>query len=123
MIRTNKAQNLIEYALILGVVTVALLSMQVYFKRGLQSVAKVAADDFGPQGEAVSDIEISAKQQVYSDKTKLAVNAQVSSNSVTAKTNLTGDSNIRTETSSTNTVLGVEPSYSVSGDYKHRKID
>ncbi len=128
MRRLNRAQSLIEYALVIGVITVALLSMQVYFRRGLQSVARVAADDFGPQGEAVNDVEMAAKQQMYSeeyakDKPKRAVNAQVTSVSATKKTNLTGDSNIRTETSSSNTVTGAEPSYSISGDYKHRKID
>jgi len=47
----NKAQNFVEYTLILGVVGLALFSMQTYFKRGIQSVIKVTADDLGPQGD------------------------------------------------------------------------
>ncbi len=47
----NKAQNFVEYTLILGIVGLALFSMQAYFKRGIQSVIKVTADDLGPQGQ------------------------------------------------------------------------
>lgn len=50
----NKAQNFVEYTLILGIVGVALISMQTYFKRGIQSVIKVTADDLGPQGEPLA---------------------------------------------------------------------
>ena len=43
----KKAQNFSEYALILGVVTIALIALQPYFKRGLQGIIKVTADDLG----------------------------------------------------------------------------
>jgi Flp pilus assembly pilin Flp len=45
--RREKAQNLSEYALILGVVSLALIVMQPYFKRGIQGVIKATADDLG----------------------------------------------------------------------------
>lgn len=128
MIKHNKAQSLIEYGLVLGVVTIALLSMQVYFKRGVQSVFKVAADDYGPQGEAVNNVEVAVKKKIYGQVKdgglgKLIVNSKGSSNSVVAKKNLMGDGSIRTETASSNTASGDEAGVSISADYKDRKID
>jgi hypothetical protein len=43
----NKAQNFSELALILGVVTLALVAMQPYFKRGIHAIVKVTEDDLG----------------------------------------------------------------------------
>ena len=48
----NKGQNIIEYALILGVVVLALSAMQTYIKRGIQAGIKVAADELGQQEDA-----------------------------------------------------------------------
>lgn len=47
----KRAHNLVEYSLILGIVAVALFAMQPHFKRGIQGILKVVADDMGPQGE------------------------------------------------------------------------
>lgn len=52
-----KAQNFVEYTLVLGIVGLALFGMQAYFKRGIQSVIKVTADDFGQQGEPFRKFE------------------------------------------------------------------
>jgi|GEM_PF-1945485 len=41
----RRGQNLAEYALIIGVVSLALVAMQTYFKRGIQSIVKVSADE------------------------------------------------------------------------------
>lgn len=41
----RKGQNLAEYALIIGVVSLALVAMQAYFKRGVQSIVKGSADE------------------------------------------------------------------------------
>lgn len=48
-LRNKKAQSILEYAVLLGLAGIALFSMQVYFKRGIQSVIKVAADEVGSQ--------------------------------------------------------------------------
>ncbi len=47
----KKAQNFTEYAVLIGIVSLALFSMQVYFKRGIQSVAKLGFDDLGSVAE------------------------------------------------------------------------
>lgn len=52
MLRNKKAQSILEYAVLLGLAGIALSSMQVYFKRGIQSVIKVAADEVGKQEDS-----------------------------------------------------------------------
>lgn len=44
MLRTKKAQSLIELAILLALVATALISMQVYIKRGMQGRLKDLAD-------------------------------------------------------------------------------
>lgn len=51
----NKGQSIMEYAIIIGIVVIALSAMQVYVRRGIQATIKVAADQLGPQEYAVSD--------------------------------------------------------------------
>jgi Flp pilus assembly pilin Flp len=41
----KKGQSTVEYALIIGCVTIALFGMQVYFKRGIQGIIKSSGDD------------------------------------------------------------------------------
>jgi len=53
----NQAQNFVEYTLMLGIVGLALFAMQAYFKRGIQSIIKVTADDFGQQGEPLKKFQ------------------------------------------------------------------
>ncbi len=45
----EKAQSLIEYALILAIVAAALMGMQAYMKRGIQAAVKLSADQLGEQ--------------------------------------------------------------------------
>lgn len=45
----RKAQNLIEYSIILAIVGVAISSMAVYMRRCVQGVIKIASDELGPQ--------------------------------------------------------------------------
>ncbi len=123
----KKAQNVTEYALVIAVVTVALLTMQTYFKRGVQSVVKVVADDYGRQGEPVGDIEYATKKKVYYEGYdgkghQFAVTSKSSSTWTQTKTNL-GDSNIKTETSGSTTLKEGQPSVLVSGDFRQRKVD
>ncbi|MFH1655291.1 MAG: hypothetical protein ABH954_01615, partial [Candidatus Omnitrophota bacterium] len=50
----NNAQSIAEYSLFLTLVAAALLTMQVYMKRGVQGVLKFAADEVGSQEEEVA---------------------------------------------------------------------
>ena len=49
MIRKNKAQTIIEYAVFVTFLVAAVIAMQVYFKRGLQGSIRQAADEVGSQ--------------------------------------------------------------------------
>ena len=57
MRKNTRAQSIIEYALILGIVAIALSAMQLYFRRSLQAAIKLAADDIGSQRDG-DDSEI-----------------------------------------------------------------
>ena len=48
-IRGRKAQSLLEYAVLLAVIILALMIMQIYIKRGYQGNIKLQADQVGPQ--------------------------------------------------------------------------
>ena len=48
----NLAQSLIEYVLIVGVVSLIFVAMGPYMKRAIQSIVKVTADQLRPQNEA-----------------------------------------------------------------------
>ena len=48
-LRNRKAQSLIEYALILGAIIVAVLFMQLYVRRAVQGKLREASDDMAPQ--------------------------------------------------------------------------
>lgn len=49
MLRTLKAQSILEYSVVIIVIIAALLSMQVYIKRGMQGRWKEAVDQVGEQ--------------------------------------------------------------------------
>ena len=49
MISVRKAQNIVEYTILLCIVLAALLIMQVYIKRSYQGRLKAEADSLGPQ--------------------------------------------------------------------------
>ena len=50
-----RGQSILEYILLIGVVTLALYYMGPAFKRGIQSVAKVTVDQLGNQQSADQD--------------------------------------------------------------------
>ncbi|MFA5350131.1 MAG: hypothetical protein WC357_02220 [Candidatus Omnitrophota bacterium] len=45
-------QGILEYVIILGIIVIALAAMSLYFRRGIQSVVKIAADEAGNQEDA-----------------------------------------------------------------------
>lgn len=55
---TNKiAQTLNEYAVVIVLMTTAFVGIQMYFKRGIQGVVKLAADDLGNASESVYGVQ------------------------------------------------------------------
>lgn len=50
-------QSMAEYAILIAIVSAALLAMQVYMRRGIQGVIKAAADDVGKQEDSRDEAE------------------------------------------------------------------
>lgn len=48
----KNAQSILEYVVILGVVAMALATMQIYFRRSINAAIKLTADEIGSQGDA-----------------------------------------------------------------------
>lgn len=48
----NRSQSILEYAVVLSIAIVALSAMSLFFRRGIQSVIKIAADEAGNQKDA-----------------------------------------------------------------------
>lgn len=121
-INKNKGQNLLEYTLILAIITVVLLGMRTYFKRGIQSVIKVAADDYGTQGDVIGEVEIAIKKQKYKPYNPGGEDLikSESTGSWTQNIENLGEGNIHTELSGTNTVTG--NSFWIGGDYRTRRL-
>lgn len=56
--RNNKmGQSILEYAIVLAVVITVLGVMQIYFKRGIQSVVRAAADEVGDQKQGLLEYD------------------------------------------------------------------
>ena len=48
----NKAQTILEYVTLIGIITVVMVTITPYLKRSVQSVVKVTADQMGVQNAA-----------------------------------------------------------------------
>ena len=59
----SRAQSILEYVVIIGVVSAALATMQLYLKRSVQSVVKVTADVMGSQGKGVTGGELDPRYE------------------------------------------------------------
>ncbi len=58
----QSGQTIIEYVLLIGIVTLALFYMGVDFKRGVQSVVKITADQMGNQVNSDQDFGFQTQQ-------------------------------------------------------------
>ena len=52
----RRGQSLLEYTILIGIVTISLFYMGTGIKRGLQSLVKVSADQIGNQQNADQDV-------------------------------------------------------------------
>ena len=76
----KRGQSTLEYAVLIVVIIGALLTIQVYIKRGVQGRLKSAADDIGDQ---YSDGNVnSIKQTVRNSNTEEVFNAGTSSSAI-----------------------------------------
>jgi Flp pilus assembly pilin Flp len=48
---SRRAQSIVEYTIIIGIVTMAMVTMNAYFKRGIQGMLKKNAQDIGAPAE------------------------------------------------------------------------
>jgi Flp pilus assembly pilin Flp len=78
MMRVRRGQTILEYTIIVGIVTVVLFYMGTSVKRGVQSLVKVTADQVGNQANA--DQNFNDQRQGYmvasNTQTQQAVNKQ-----------------------------------------------
>jgi uncharacterized protein (UPF0333 family) len=54
----KRGQSTLEYGIIIAVIVAALITIQVYLKRGIQGKMKSAADDIGEQFSTVGTVNI-----------------------------------------------------------------
>lgn len=72
----KKAQSLIEYALVIGVVSSAFLAINVYMKRGIQAQIRISADELGQQKESEEFDLTKGKLEVSGQRMKSEAPAQ-----------------------------------------------
>jgi hypothetical protein len=77
----KKAQAISEYVVLLTVIAAALTAMQIYFRRSISAVVKVAADEVGAQKEGAAtydyNLEWKEKQDAQITSTSFGVNTEV----------------------------------------------
>lgn len=78
-----KAQSILEYAVLTGIIMGVLSVMQVYFQRGIQAVVKVAADEVGRQEDA-EEIDPLKGQHTESRVRRMASGAPVATGDLSA---------------------------------------
>jgi len=77
----KKAQSILEYVTLIGIIAAALAAMQIYFQRGIQATVKAAADEIGSQKKGAMEYD-------YKLDWKIKGSAQTTSSSVgTSATN------------------------------------
>ena len=54
----KRGQSTLEYGIIIAVIVAALITIQVYLKRGIQGRMKSAADDIGEQFSTIGSVNI-----------------------------------------------------------------
>jgi len=94
-LKKRKAQSTMEYAILIIIIIGALLSIQVYIKRGVQGRLRSAADDIGEQfsvgntNTAVRTLSFSHTNDTYtSGVTRSALVVEDETSNTTVSTNL-----------------------------------
>ncbi|MCP3685697.1 MAG: hypothetical protein GY861_23875 [bacterium] len=100
--RKIKGQSTVEYAVLIAIVIAALISIQMYIKRGVQGRLKSAADDIGDQ--------YSTGNTNYSRRVHTLGNSQEKFESGVQSTKIIGDGET-TYTTITSEILNVDYEY------------
>ena len=66
--RREQGQSILEYAILIAVVVVALLIMQVFVKRGYEGGLKDSADKMGPEAFSASGTQIKTERKLSQDQ-------------------------------------------------------
>ena len=81
----RRGQQVLEYAIFIGAVSLVLLVMYMYTRRGLQAVIKVSADQIGPQEDSVPQWS-AANPSTYSTGSTLASDSMLTNKTGNART-------------------------------------
>jgi hypothetical protein len=99
-LRKKKAQSTLEYAVLIIIVIGALLSIQVYIKRGVQGRLKSATDDIGDQfsvGNSNVYMRVTVKSNTHETFTKGEQMSKLTSNEITRTVGNTAIINVQQE--------------------------
>lgn len=66
MLNSKKAQNLTELALLIGLIAIVFISMDVYFRRSLQSKIKFMTDKYMTGNALNASSQLARNQEAYS---------------------------------------------------------
>lgn len=89
----RSAQTTLEYAILIGVIAAALVSMQIYVKRGYQGKLKSGADSMGQQfspGLSTSNYTTNS----FSDTSEKIANGTTTTNIINQWSNRTGNETV-----------------------------
>lgn len=68
----KRAQSIVEFAILLGIVAAALASMQIFFRRSINATVKIAADEVGRQSDAAGDSKWDSRDNSDADTSSLS---------------------------------------------------
>ncbi len=63
----QRAQSISEYVLMLGIISLVLVSIQLYMKRGIQAVIKNTADEIGNQKDGGQEYDFRLEHKTKGD--------------------------------------------------------
>lgn len=98
LLKKNKAQSILEYAIMFACIAAALLVMQVYIKRGVQGKLRQAGDSFGQQYDPKNTT--STNTMTYKSTTTTIVNTKSETD---LKLDIDDDGNIKDDVFATET--------------------
>lgn len=81
----TKAQSILEYVLILGIAAAALMLMQLYMRRSIQGVIKVAADELGEQKQGLMEFDYKNDWKVKGSSAIVSVTTGTQNNSLSER--------------------------------------